>query len=110
MESFLLYSCQVNALYVDQLIICVVYIFSRIEEWTLFEALYFSLVTLSTIGFGDIVPREDPPSSYAIYKKNETRCLNHLVNPMPAQHSYLNNPCDETVFAENAELYFDIYR
>ncbi|CAF1571332.1 unnamed protein product [Adineta ricciae] len=31
-------------------------IFSRQEKWTYFEAIYYSLVTFWTIGFGDLVP------------------------------------------------------
>lgn len=34
------------------------------EDWTLVEAIYFSLISLSTIGFGDLVPREEPPQIY----------------------------------------------
>ena len=28
----------------------------RFEEWTIIEALYFSVVTLATVGFGDLTP------------------------------------------------------
>ena len=31
-------------------------IFSRWEEWEVSAAYYFSFITLSTIGFGDMVP------------------------------------------------------
>ena len=31
-------------------------IFSRWEQWDVSSAYYFSFVTLSTIGFGDMVP------------------------------------------------------
>ena len=33
-------------------------------DWTLMDSLYFSLVSLSTIGFGDFAPREHPPLSF----------------------------------------------
>ena len=36
-------------------------IFMSVEDWDLLDALYFSLVSLSTIGFGDFTPRETPP-------------------------------------------------
>ena len=31
------------------------------------DAFYFTLVSLSTVGFGDLVPREHPPDAYGIY-------------------------------------------
>ena len=37
------------------------FIFTEIEEWSLVDAFYFSFTTLSTVGFGDLVPREEPP-------------------------------------------------
>ena len=31
-------------------------VFAYIEDWKLSDAIYFSFVTLTTIGFGDFVP------------------------------------------------------
>ena len=31
-------------------------VFANIEDWKLSDAIYFSFVTLTTIGFGDFVP------------------------------------------------------
>jgi voltage-gated potassium channel len=29
----------------------------RVEKWTLFESLYFSVITLCTVGYGDFAPQ-----------------------------------------------------
>jgi voltage-gated potassium channel Kch len=34
-------------------------IIAFIEEWTFLEAVYFSVITVTTVGFGDIFPRHD---------------------------------------------------
>lgn len=31
--------------------------YARVEDWRLFEAFYFCITTLTTIGFGDITPQ-----------------------------------------------------
>lgn len=30
-------------------------VFHRLEEWTMFEGIYYSVITLTTVGFGDYV-------------------------------------------------------
>ena len=35
--------------------------FSSFENWTVSESIYFSMITLTTIGFGDYVPGKNRP-------------------------------------------------
>lgn len=32
------------------------FVFQRVENWSILEAFYFVVVTLTTVGFGDYVP------------------------------------------------------
>ncbi|XP_043931741.1 potassium channel subfamily K member 4 [Protopterus annectens] len=43
-------------------------IFQRIEEWTVLESIYFVVITLTTIGFGDYVAGDGTTEHYIWYK------------------------------------------
>jgi voltage-gated potassium channel len=30
--------------------------YARVEEWTFFQGIYFTVITLTTVGYGDLVP------------------------------------------------------
>lgn len=51
-------------------------IFSQWEEWDLGPAFYFCFITLTTVGFGDLVPEkaflESTKSLYGIFKMSFT--------------------------------------
>ena len=52
------------------------FLFTNYEDWTFFEAFYFCFITMTTIGFGDIVPSKyslrysQVPKVYAIIFKS----------------------------------------
>jgi hypothetical protein len=64
-------------------------IFVKIEGWALLDAIYFIIISLTTIGFGDFLPRNEPPTSLATHLRNETECLFELINPVPSKN--INN-------------------
>ena len=41
------------------------WIFAMMEDWNFADSFYFSIISISTIGFGDYVPNMNPPLKYA---------------------------------------------
>lgn len=39
----------------------------RVEDWTIIESLYFSVVTLTTVGFGDFAPTTPGAQIFTIF-------------------------------------------
>ena len=54
-----------------------------ILDWEFTDSIYYSLISLSTIGFGDYIPSMEPPLRYADYVFNDTACFAALINPIP---------------------------
>lgn len=43
------------------------FFYARVEGWTLFQGLYFSVITLTTVGYGDLVPRTFAGRAFTIF-------------------------------------------
>jgi len=41
--------------------------YHRVEDWTFFQALYFSVVTLATVGYGDFSPHTVAGRAFTIF-------------------------------------------
>ncbi len=66
------------------------FFFSKIENWSLIDAFYFSSMTVTTIGYGDLVPSHD---------------LSKLITSL---YAVVSIPIALFVFGLMAEEYFDI--
>ena len=89
-----------------------------------------ALISLSTIGFGDMVPMVEPPLMYADAVRNESgmfeqistlmfypkilECFNVLVDPVPdtliSIENRLPKQCEDTTWPDDIEMTFNFYR
>ena len=56
------------------------------------DSIYYSLISLTTIGIGDFVPSVLPPTKFAVdgKKYNNSACFEALINPIPEEGSQNN--------------------
>jgi hypothetical protein len=49
------------------LLLAGVLFYTRVEKWSLLDAVYFCVVTLATVGYGDITPTTDAGRIFTIF-------------------------------------------
>lgn len=54
-------------------------VFSYLDKWTFFESCYFVFITLTTIGFGDLVPGNFDPGEKSTDQSKSIFCAFYLV-------------------------------
>jgi hypothetical protein len=59
-------------------------VFSNLEDWTLSDSIYFSFITLTTVGFGDFVPHP----RYKNILLNCTSCY-LIISKRPEQNHFI---------------------
>ena len=73
------------------------------SDWSWLDSVYFSLISISTIGIGDLVPRNTPPDSAAIHRMNESECLARVIEKLI---SSIDSPRADLV--KNCQHYFSM--
>ncbi len=52
--------------FINILLVSATIFYVRVEQWTIIDSLYFSVMTMSTIGYGDLVPTTDVSKVFTI--------------------------------------------
>ena len=90
------------------------YIFHLVEDWSYIDAVYFAIISLTKIGFGDFVPNTQPPDKYANVLQDKQRCLFLYLNPAPMPpanfHDEERKACKASEWSSLVIQLFAVYR
>lgn len=91
------------------------YIFHLVEDWSYTDAVYFAIISLSKVGFGDFVPNTQPPDKYALPpKQDKQKCLFLYLNPAPMPpgnfHDAEAEACKASEWSTLVVQLFAVYR
>ncbi|CAG5102677.1 Oidioi.mRNA.OKI2018_I69.chr1.g416.t1.cds [Oikopleura dioica] len=91
---------------------CVAFI--KIEQWTILDAVYFSIITLTTVGFGDYIPSVAPPEKYANNVRNDSVCFQAMIEPVTmvkiSNRTGLPELCAPSMWPSKIEMLYTSYR
>ena len=89
------------------------YVFHLVEDWSYIDAVYFAIVSLTKIGFGDFVPNTQPPDKYAQVKQDKQKCLFLYLNPAPQPGNFQDEEkiaCKPSQWSSVVSQLFAVYR
>ena len=89
------------------------YVFHLVEDWSYIDAVYFAIVSLTKIGFGDFVPNTQPPDKYAQVKQDKQKCLFLYLNPAPQPGNFHDEEkiaCKPSQWSSLVTQLFAVYR
>ncbi len=77
--------------------------YTQVEHWRILDSLYFSVTTLTTIGFGDFSPKSDMGKIFTIiYIFIGIGAILGFIN-LVAHHTKQNDPLTNRFFKKNIE-------
>lgn len=77
--------------------------YTQVEHWRVLDALYFSVTTLTTIGFGDFAPKTDIGKIFTIfYIFIGIGAILGFIN-LVAHHTQQNDPLTNRFFKKNKD-------